>query len=303
MKTRTLLLALRLRRGDHGGRCRLPRPAQRQADAAAAARRGDRGRRHARRRRCGGRARRNARRDGHDRRRRRCRRSERLPLDRPGGAAVPEATDVGAAWRRPPSRSAARSASTSPVPTATRVVLRAWRRPRPVGAQIDPCRSADASAMVPTVSDSFDLVVIGGGPGGYSAVRRSAGLKVAMVEKDALGGTCLNRGCIPAKAFLETPPSSATSSTPPSSGSTPAHVRELRQGQARKQKIVAGLVGGIAAMCKGRKVEVFNGVGSLGADHTVDRVRRRDRHDHRRQRAARHRLGSTADPQLRARRS
>ena len=39
--------------------------------------------------------------------------------------------------------------------------------------------------------------------------------------------------------------------------------------QARKQKIVAGLVGGIAAMCKGRKVEVFNGIGSLGADRTV----------------------------------
>ena len=51
-----------------------------------------------------------------------------------------------------------------------------------------------------------DLVVMGGGPGGYSAALygASAGLKVAMIEKDALGGTCLNRGCIPAKAFLET---------------------------------------------------------------------------------------------------
>ena len=56
------------------------------------------------------------------------------------------------------------------------------------------------------MSDSFDLVVIGGGPGGYAAALygASAGLKVAIVEKDALGGTCLNRGCIPAKAFLET---------------------------------------------------------------------------------------------------
>ena len=56
------------------------------------------------------------------------------------------------------------------------------------------------------MSDSFDLVVIGGGPGGYAAALygASAGLNVAMVEKDALGGTCLNRGCIPAKAFLET---------------------------------------------------------------------------------------------------
>ena len=59
--------------------------------------------------------------------------------------------------------------------------------------------------MIPT-ADQFDLVVIGGGPGGYSAAlyAASAGLKVALVESDALGGTCLNRGCIPAKAFLET---------------------------------------------------------------------------------------------------
>jgi dihydrolipoamide dehydrogenase len=122
------------------------------------------------------------------------------------------------------------------------------------------------------VSESFDLVVIGGGPGGYSAALygASAGLKVAMVEKDALGGTCLNRGCIPAKAFLET-------------AAVKRHVEHAADfgidasrpsvnfavTQARKQKIVAGLVGGIAAMCKGRKVEVFNGVGSLGADHTV----------------------------------
>jgi dihydrolipoyl dehydrogenase len=114
--------------------------------------------------------------------------------------------------------------------------------------------------------------VIGGGPGGYSAALygASAGLKVAMVEKDVLGGTCLNRGCIPAKAFLET-------------AAVKRHVEHAAEfgidasapsvnfavTQARKQKIVAGLVGGIAAMCKGRKVEVFNGVGSLGADHTV----------------------------------
>ncbi len=54
--------------------------------------------------------------------------------------------------------------------------------------------------------DSFDLVVIGAGPGGYVAAIRAAqlGLKAALVEKDAtLGGTCLNVGCIPSKALLE----------------------------------------------------------------------------------------------------
>ena len=56
------------------------------------------------------------------------------------------------------------------------------------------------------MDEQYDLVVIGGGPGGYGAAlyATSAGLRVAVVEKDTMGGTCLNRGCIPAKAFLET---------------------------------------------------------------------------------------------------
>ncbi len=138
----------------------------------------------------------------------------------------------------------------------------------PFGSRATPA-SGDT---VGTVSESFDLVVIGGGPGGYSAAlyAAAAGLRVALVEKDALGGTCLNRGCIPAKAFLET-------------ASVKRHVDHsaefgIESGQscvnfavtqARKQKIVNGLVGGIAAMCKGRKVEVFNGVGALGPNHTI----------------------------------
>jgi dihydrolipoamide dehydrogenase len=123
------------------------------------------------------------------------------------------------------------------------------------------------------MSDQFDLVVIGGGPGGYSAALygASAGLKVALVEKDALGGTCLNRGCIPAKAFLETAAVKRhvdhSSDFGIDSGG-PASV-DFARTQARKQGIVDGLVKGIAAMCKGRKVEVFNGVGSLGANRTV----------------------------------
>ena len=133
----------------------------------------------------------------------------------------------------------------------------------------------------------------------------SAGLKVAMVEKDALGGTCLNRGCIPAKAFLETAAVNRHVEHAAEFGidASPPSVN-FAVTQARKQKIVAGLVGGIAAMCKGRKVEVFNGVGSLGPDHTVygRGAATADGDDHRRQRAARHRLGAAADPQLRARR-
>ena len=123
------------------------------------------------------------------------------------------------------------------------------------------------------MSDQFDVVVIGGGPGGYSAALygASAGLEVALVEMDALGGTCLNRGCIPAKAFLETAAVKRHVDHAAEFGIEPPGdaVVNFARTQERKQGIVNGLVGGIAAMCKGRKVEVFNGVGSLGANRTV----------------------------------
>ena len=123
------------------------------------------------------------------------------------------------------------------------------------------------------MSDQFDLVVIGGGPGGYSAALygASAGLNVALVERDALGGTCLNRGCIPAKAFLETAAVKRHVDHAAEFGidpGGPASVNFART-QERKQGIVNTLVGGIAAMCKGRKVEVFNGTASLGANRQV----------------------------------
>jgi len=124
---------------------------------------------------------------------------------------------------------------------------------------------------VPT-AEQFDLVVVGGGPGGYCAAlyAASAGVKVALVEKDALGGTCLNRGCIPAKAFLETAAVHRHVQHAADFGiESSAPTVNFAVTQQRKQKIVAGLVGGIAAMCKGRKVEVFNGVGRLGPDKVV----------------------------------
>ena len=121
-------------------------------------------------------------------------------------------------------------------------------------------------------AEQFDLVVIGGGPAGYGAAlyAASAGMNVALVERDALGGTCLNRGCIPAKAFLETASVFRHVAHAAEFGvESSAPGVNFATTQARKRKIVEGLVKGIGGLCKMRKVTVFNGTGALGADRTV----------------------------------
>ena len=130
-------------------------------------------------------------------------------------------------------------------------------------------------ATEPAVSDPqavFDLVVIGGGPGGYAAALygASAGLSVALVERDALGGTCLNRGCIPAKEFLETAAVYRHVAHAAEFGiNASAPTVDFAVSQARKQRVVDGLVKGLTGLLKARKVQVFAGTGSLFADRTV----------------------------------
>ena len=122
------------------------------------------------------------------------------------------------------------------------------------------------------MSDQFDLVIIGGGPGGYAAAfyGASAGLNVALVEKDTIGGTCLNRGCIPAKAFLETAAANRHVRHAAEFGiSATANGVDFAVAQARKTKIVDGLVKGLTGLTKAKKVTYLLGVGSLGADRSV----------------------------------
>ena len=118
----------------------------------------------------------------------------------------------------------------------------------------------------------FDLVVIGGGPGGYGAAlyATSAGLNVAIVEKDTLGGTCLNRGCIPAKAFLETAAVNRHVAHAAEFGiESSAPVVNFGAAQARKQKIVDGIVKSLAGFMKSKKITILDGTGSLGPNRTV----------------------------------
>lgn len=122
------------------------------------------------------------------------------------------------------------------------------------------------------MAEPFDLVVVGGGPGGYASAfyGASAGLSVALVEKDTIGGTCLNRGCIPAKAFLETAAArrhvehAAEFGIAATLGAT-----DFAVAQARKQKIVDGLVKGLTGLVKAKKVTYVLGVGALNGDNSV----------------------------------
>ncbi len=123
-----------------------------------------------------------------------------------------------------------------------------------------------------TTAEQFDLVVIGGGPGGYAAAlyAASAGLSVAMVEKDKVGGTCLHRGCIPAKEFLETAAVYRHVAGAKEFGIEAGQpLIDFSVSQARKQKVVDGLWKGLSGLVKSRKITTVEGIGSLGAGHVV----------------------------------
>ncbi|MGY9072615.1 MAG: dihydrolipoyl dehydrogenase [Acidimicrobiales bacterium] len=122
------------------------------------------------------------------------------------------------------------------------------------------------------MTEHFDLVVIGGGPAGYAAALYAggAGLTVGLVERDRIGGTCLHRGCIPAKELLETAAVHRTVSEAAEFGViTSAPTLDFSVTQARKQRIIDGLTAGVEGLLKRRKAKVFNGTGSLGANRQV----------------------------------
>ena len=115
-------------------------------------------------------------------------------------------------------------------------------------------------------AEQFDLVVIGGGPGGYAAAlyASAAGLNCAVVERDKVGGTCLHRGCIPAKEFLQTAHVFRTVAESARFGivaGTP--VVDFAVSQARKQQVVDTLWKGLQGLLKRRKITTIAGTGTL----------------------------------------
>jgi dihydrolipoamide dehydrogenase len=112
----------------------------------------------------------------------------------------------------------------------------------------------------------YDVAIIGGGPGGYAAAlyAHNFGLSVALVEKDSVGGTCLLRGCIPAKTWLQTAEVYSTVARAAEFG-VEASAPSLNWAAAlgRKQQVVDGLVRGLSGLLKARKVDVIDGYGRL----------------------------------------
>src|SRR5688572_24342408 len=123
-----------------------------------------------------------------------------------------------------------------------------------------------------TMGEAYDLLVLGGGTGGYSAALRAAGLgmKVALVERDKVGGTCLHRGCIPTKALLHSAEVYDTARDAERFGINVGDVSvDWAAVQTYKQGVVDRMFKGLEGLLKHRKVDVISGNGTVRSPTAV----------------------------------
>jgi dihydrolipoamide dehydrogenase len=119
---------------------------------------------------------------------------------------------------------------------------------------------------------SYDCIVIGSGPGGYVAAIRAAqlGMKTAVVEKDVIGGRCLNYACIPAKAVLRVADIISEIDEASDFGITvPDRSIDFAAVGERRRKVIKTLTGGVGGLMKKNKIDVVEGLASLTADGDV----------------------------------
>jgi dihydrolipoamide dehydrogenase len=161
------------------------------------------------------------------------------------------------------------------LPAASPSVEKPEEPEKPAEAPVEaaPAATAVDEEPVPDIDYDFDVLVLGAGPGGYTAAFRAAdlGLKVALIERyPALGGVCLNVGCIPSKALLHAAvvidEAAAMADHGVVFGEPDIDLDKLR---GWKEKVVGQLTGGLASMAKSRKVTVIQGKGAFSDAHEM----------------------------------
>lgn len=115
---------------------------------------------------------------------------------------------------------------------------------------------------------NYDLIIVGGGPGGYVAAIKAAQekLKVALIEKEAVGGICLNHGCIPTKTMLKSAQTYLSVKSADEHGITIKDNSisfEMKKIVERKDNVVKRLTSGVSMLLKRHKVDVYNGYGTV----------------------------------------
>ena len=164
------------------------------------------------------------------------------------------------------------SASKPAAPEPTTVSAATAQAPVPQAPAAPIAVSNAASAFQGKVDHECDLLVLGAGPGGYSAAFRAAdlGLNVILVERyPTLGGVCLNVGCIPSKALLHTAAVMDEAKTMSKHGISFGDPKiDIDQLRAYKDGVIGKLTGGLAGMAKARKVQIARGLGRfVDANH------------------------------------